>query len=257
MTLDAYNKTKAVGKRCNIQVNVGGRVFHREAVAQPGEEISWTAMLSFDPYDEDEQTFLFRQIRLKKTMSEEEVHYMPPCMEDGHFKQAVSVSQGTVVEAEVASQSDTSGPEPHSEEAEVEIVHADEETVVVEDETEKSLVPEQSTPSVLSEAKGEMHGGSADKGTEEELNIENIVNSESREKFAEATKADDTLAVARTLADMTAEGYHMRCGFFLCFTCDLDGLYKLWCAQVASSLHFHVTLTVLCIHTGNPLDLKL
>ena len=67
VTVDAYNRTKSVGKRCNIKVTVGNREFSRETVAQPGEEISWTAMLSFDPYVEEEQF-----IPVQTTLTEED-----------------------------------------------------------------------------------------------------------------------------------------------------------------------------------------
>ena len=48
VTLDAYNMSKSVGKKCNIKITVSNRVFSRAAVAQPGDDISWTALVSFD-----------------------------------------------------------------------------------------------------------------------------------------------------------------------------------------------------------------
>ena len=39
-TLDTFNKVKAVGKRCNIKVQVEDRVFVREDVTQPGADLS-------------------------------------------------------------------------------------------------------------------------------------------------------------------------------------------------------------------------
>ena len=78
VTVDACNSWKSEGKRCNIIVTVGDRQFSREAVAQPGKDISWTGMLSFNPYDREERSYLFDQISLKKDLTGEEVHCMPP-----------------------------------------------------------------------------------------------------------------------------------------------------------------------------------
>ena len=49
---------------------------------------------------------------------------MPPCVEGGVFKQAVIVSQGTVVAEDSTTHCETSVPQPQSEEVEVAAVHA-------------------------------------------------------------------------------------------------------------------------------------
>ena len=165
VTLDAYNMSQSVGRKYNIQIAVGDRVFSRAAVAQPGEDISWMTLLSFDPYDREETMYLFGQIQLKKDLAEENVHYMPPRMEDGCFHQAVVVSQGTVIEAEeVEPQVVTSGPEPHSEEVKDDVDHADVGSESGEAVREMSLEPEQTTSSVEVEAEGAHEGGIADSG---------------------------------------------------------------------------------------------
>ena len=117
--------SKSVGKKCNIKITAGNRVFSRAAVAQPGDDISWTSLLSFEPYDR-ETIHLFDQIQLKKDLAEEDVYYMPLRMEDSHYYQAVVVSQITVIEAEeVVPHIEPSGPEPHSEEVMVDIEQAE------------------------------------------------------------------------------------------------------------------------------------
>ena len=85
-TFDAYNRTKSAGKWCNVSITVGDRQFVRKAVAQLGEEIFWTELLSFDLHDKEERVYLFNQIDLKEDFTEEEVHYMPPCVEGSVFK---------------------------------------------------------------------------------------------------------------------------------------------------------------------------
>ena len=52
-----------------------------------------------------------------------------------------------------------------------------------------------------------MQGGRADIG-QQEINVQTIVSREPRTSLALATKEDDTLAMARALADSTSEGNH-------------------------------------------------
>ena len=62
--------------------------------------------------------------------------------------------------------------------------------------------------SVEVEVEGEMQEGSADIGMEETVTVQSIVSDVPRVKLAELTKADPTLAIARSLADKEAERYH-------------------------------------------------
>ena len=57
---------------------------------------------------------------------------------------------------------------------------------------------EQSSASVLDKVEGDMQGGSDDIGEEVELCVKDIVAKEPRDKLAEATQADSTLATAKT-----------------------------------------------------------
>ena len=68
------------------------------------------------------------------------------------------------------------------------------------------------TLSVAVEVEGVQRGGSADNGVEEELSVEKISNEEPRQKLAEATKSDNTLATARALADNMSEGCYWADG---------------------------------------------
>ena len=46
-TVNTFNNTKAVSRKCNVEVTIGDTVFSRMALTQPGEAVSWTAILSF------------------------------------------------------------------------------------------------------------------------------------------------------------------------------------------------------------------
>ena len=156
-----------------------------------------------------ETEYLIDQLQLKEKMAEEDVHYMPPRMEDREFHHACVVSKGTVVGAEeIVPKIVTSEPEPQSEEKTVNTEQTDVGVETREVVREKSLEPELNKPLVVVEAEGVREGGNADSGVEEELSIESISSEEPRHKLAEATKTDDTLATAWSLADSQLEGYN-------------------------------------------------
>ena len=222
-TVTTFNRTKTIGKKCVVSVQVGGREFSRTAVTQPGEDIFWTACLSIDFSNQEETKFLIDQVNRKKGLEEEETSYMPPWMESGTFHPAVVVSDGAVVGVvEDTSLSGTLEPDPHSEEGKAELKPTDVEGVLNrEDEREQSLASELN-PSVLVEEGGERSGGSADRGVQDDLDVENIMANEPRSKLIQATKTDDSLTTARLLADSQSEGYHWQDG--LVFRTRLDKL---------------------------------
>ena len=207
-TFNDVTKNSHVGKMDNIVIQIGGRDYAREAVAVPGSDISWTTAMSVDFQNREEWSSLLRQIDLTTTLTEEETHFLPPCMEEGVLQGAARVSQGIVVEARDTPQLVTSALQPHSEEAPVNTDHAEVEVSEIEAESEQSLVPEQSTPSVSVSVEEEMQGGSLDTGDEVDVCVKDIVNDEPRNKLGEAILADNTLATARSLGDTTSEGYH-------------------------------------------------
>ena len=222
-TANAFNSSEVTGKKCNVTVDVGGRVFNRTAMTLPGADISWTAILSFRITDDADREHLVNQLKRKDHQEEEEVLYMPPRMEHSTFHQAVLVSQGNVVEAEEdAPPVVTSEPEPQSEEVKVVVEHADVGDESREIEREESLGTERTTSSVDVEEAGDREGGSADSEMEVELSVESISYDEPRHKLTEATQADTTLATARALADKQQEEYYWADG--LVFRTKLDRL---------------------------------
>ena len=174
----------------NVQVEY--RIFVREAVTQPGEDLSWTACLSTSFSEVDELQFITDHMK-KKTLEEEQLCYLPPRMEQGILQSAVIVSDGTLVGAEPdASPVTKLGLVPQCEERLAEPVHAEvvvEEEVCEEEAQQKSLVPEVLC-SVLGEAGGDQAGCSADgrEVHEQKLDIEIIVSDVPRVRLAEATR---------------------------------------------------------------------
>ena len=65
-TVNAFNSAKAVGRKCNVQVTVGDRVFSRTALMQSGDAISWTAILSFKLSNDEDREYLGRQLTPKE-----------------------------------------------------------------------------------------------------------------------------------------------------------------------------------------------
>ena len=224
-TVEAFNgvaQGTLQGKIAKVVFRIAGVDYPREALAVPGEQIFWTAALSLDPNNMEQVDHLFGQVRKNTHLSEEDSHYMPPRMMDGKVQGAVMVSEGTLVGAEEPTHRVTVDPESRSEETEEPVIHAQVEASDAVVAEEQSLVSEQSQPSVSAEAEGVTHEGSGDTGHEGDICVKDIVTSEPRDKLAEATKSDTTLATARALADDTAEGYHWVEG--LLFRTRLDTL---------------------------------
>ena len=77
--MNSFNRTKAVGRKCHVKVQVGDREFSKLAVTQPGDDIFWTVSLSIDFSDLEDMKFLMEQ---KKDIEEEDLSYMPPRREE-------------------------------------------------------------------------------------------------------------------------------------------------------------------------------
>ena len=90
---------------------------------------------------------------------------------------------------------------------------------------EESLEEEQTASLYLVESEGVQPEDSADSRSEVEFSMGNIYGREPREKLAEATLADDSLAVTRALADKTSEGYYWVDGLLFRTRLDTIGYY--------------------------------
>ena len=202
------------GRIANVSIQIGGEQFERKAVAVPGRDISWTAAMSLNLRNQEELKKLLHHLQQTSLLPEEETHFLPPRMEDGKLKGAVS--QGIVVaeeeqgkqEESVVEVAQTIDPEPHCEEEQESDAHAGVEASEVEADREESLEVGRQESSSLVEAEADAREGSADSGEDRQVCVKDIVAGETRETLAKAIRDDSSLATARTLANQLTEGYH-------------------------------------------------
>ena len=194
------------GKVATVTMSVGNQLFQSRALALPGEELDWTALLSVNISDREKMSRIIKITEEKENLPEADMHYLPPHVKDGQVQGAVLVSEGEVVEKTEDSVSVNkavvTNPEP-----EVPVEHAVGEgnDAVV---SEQVLVDGDGIASVDVEAEGVAQEGSADSGIVNVVTVDSIVSDVPRVKLAELTRVDPTLVTARSLADKQAEGYH-------------------------------------------------
>ena len=223
--IDSFNKIRSSGKLCDIIITLNGRQFKRRAVTQPGKDLEWIACLSLPFANRGEWEFVTRQMHDKFQQAEEETLYLPPEVKDGIFKSGILVSEGTVIASRDshdlgADSSDTSTGEgtqvPESSNSDV-VVNStgDEEVVQVDDGDEQKgecemILELREKSSGDGEVAGDQEEGSTDNGVDGELSVESISSKVPTSLLVDATKSDDTLATARSLADSQSQGYFWK-----------------------------------------------
>ena len=223
--IDSFNKIRSSGKLCDIIITLNGRQFTRRAVTQPGKDLEWIACLSLPFANREEWDFVTRQMQDKFQQAEEETLYLPPEVKDGIVKSGILVSEGTVIASEGshdlgADNSATSTGEQIqvSESTNSDVVEdstGDEQVVHVDDGDEQKgecemILELKEKSSGESEVAGDQEEGSADIGVDGELSVESISSKVPTSLLVEATKSDDTLATARSLADSQSQGYFWK-----------------------------------------------
>jgi len=83
------------GELCNVEFNVGGKVFVREAVGVPGNLIRWTPCLRVPMQPREEMLYLMDLTETGGQMSQQ--LYQPLRMDKGELISGYLVSQGEVV----------------------------------------------------------------------------------------------------------------------------------------------------------------
>ena len=224
----AFNKSKFVGKVCNIDVTVHGKVFHRKAVTQPGESLAWTVCLNLPYSEQSDLLFILEEMKKKASLSDQETHYMPPEWKDGALRSGVLVSEGTVVEPEepvleepvtqvVPVELPRTEPEPESER--VEVVN---EVAGEMRESELDLA-EVNLPSDLAEVAGDpLRGGASSEGMQD-LSVQGMKADMPRTELAKATSDDKSLQHLYKLATLQKDGYYFRDGILLRTRLDVFG----------------------------------
>ena len=128
-------------------------------------------------------------------------------MKEGNVYGVVLVSKGEVVDVAETITKLVVEPETHSEGLKAHDNSTEDEEKDV-GKYEKILEERVDGSSGVVEAEDDMQGGSADIGDDDVISVKSIVTKESVTKLVTVTKADPTLAAARSLADDLSEGYH-------------------------------------------------
>ena len=81
-----------------VDFTIGSVVFKSRALALPGEDMAWTALLSVKVKDRDMTSKMIQFIQEKDSLPEEDTHFLLPHMQGGQLQGAVLVSEGEVVE---------------------------------------------------------------------------------------------------------------------------------------------------------------
>ena len=234
--LATANDTKFEGKRCEIDVTIDGRVFHRKAVTQPGKLLRWTVCLSIDLGDRQEGLFVLDQMGKRAQLKDEEALYLPPEIKDGSVLSGVMVSEGNLVQQK---EDETVGQPVQAQTREVE--PDDQSTVQVQrnqdtdesgeesDEAEgdrevsEQVLEIEQTPSVDVEVEGDTLGGSAEEEVQDTLSVERMKQSIPRTDLARATKEDKSLTQIYSLGENDKEGYHIQDGILFRTRLDVFG----------------------------------
>ena len=82
----------------NVPVNIGPVSFVEKALAVPGEDLGWTAVLRFVCGDTAQLCRVAKLMEWKHTLPEDQMQYVPPTSQDGCAQGAVLVSEGVVVQ---------------------------------------------------------------------------------------------------------------------------------------------------------------
>jgi len=232
------------GDACNVQFTLGDRVFNREAVAVAGDLINWTPCFRMPLTPRSELDFLM-ELAEKKAEQKGEQLYVPLKVHNGilHTGYRVSERSEYSVDQEPSDSVAIVGTDKT-----VKLVEEEEQTVekecadmmaidmgkddedVVENNYDEAdgdhgQVEEDGRvddASVSAEAGGDASGGCAEQG--EELLLEEIKGT--RSKLVEETKSDETLHVARGLAERNKEGYRYQEGIVIRTRLNKRGKHK-------------------------------
>jgi len=200
------------GDACHVQFQIGGRLFDRDAVAVDGEVIHWTPCLRVPLSPKTELEFL---MDLAEKNSGKTQKYVPPQIHQGKLLSGYLVSEDDVI-----SHTTTQG---------VSVVDVPGIAIIEkeEDSMEESLgglmgigLEEEERSSVLcDEVEVGDHGQTeeAERGgcavSEPEVLVEGIKGE--RKVLVKETKEDDSLKVAKGLADKELEGYSYKDGVLM------------------------------------------
>ena len=239
--LATVNDTKFEGKRCEVDITIDNKVFHRKAVTQPGKLLHWTVCLSIDMGDRQEGLFVLDQMGKRANLKDEEALYLPPEIKDGAVLSGVMVSEGNLVEQEETKvegqpvQAITREVEPEVQSVQQVTVNQSEndsradnddvasDEVEGEREVSEQILEDEQTPSDVVEVEGDTLGGSAEEEVKDNLSVEGMRANIPRADLAQAIKEDKSLAHIYNLGELDKEGYHIVEGILFRTRLDVFG----------------------------------
>ena len=248
--LRSFNDGKSLGKRCVVDITVGGHRLTREAVTQPGHSLGWSVCLSLNLANSGDRTILMDQITRRANMLDKDLLYFPPEVREGYLVSGIPVEEAHVVKAvkwrppepiqvsvpaavAETQQSDhknvantekvtllapIQGQQVRSHVHTVEGQQMEEE---YDDEVAETKV-EGNSELILEkdEAVGDSLGGRADIEGQVELPVQSIREGMPMEGMVTDTSTDPSLTTILKLASLDKDGYHMSNG--LIFRTRLD-----------------------------------
>ena len=226
-TLRSFNNGESTGQVCTVDISLGGQMFRKQAVTQPGESLGWSVCMSLDLTDPAERKFLSDQITRRAEMSEKDALYVPPVMKGGMLVSGVLVSEARVVKAVKEKTIVTEqlpvqaamaeAPEQHKEQnlegqEDPQVVREEDRVVESGDEADDGAVEENSEDDgevVLERAEvaGDTLDGRADTAGNLDLDVTKIREGMQRKQMAEETRKDQSLLPLLKLGENDREGY--------------------------------------------------
>ena len=229
-TLRSFNNGESKGQVCTVDISLGGQVFRKQAVTQPGEALGWSVCMCLDLTDPKEREFLTKQITRRAEMSDKEALYVPPVMRDNVLVSGVLVSEAQVVKSvrqkkevtqQVSVQAEVTET-PQQQQVQDSSPEDNENSSVVEsgdEEYEDEVVKEDRDVSdgvlVTDEVVDDTSGGRAETEGLIDLNITKIREDMDRKVIADETKADQSLLPLLKLGESDREGYYLSQGVLM------------------------------------------
>ena len=252
-TLRTFNNGESTGNVCTVDISIGGKLFRKQAVTQPGESLGWSVCLCMDLNDLEERTFLMDQIATRAEMLHSETLYIPPEVRDGILVSGVPVSEAKVVKVVKPKEETDSGGNKPVQAAEAEATPQEEIVQLAQEESSEG--PVQSTAveaqqdvheeisedeadddeDVVSgsvegdeilateEESGSTFGGRAEPEGIKELPVAAIREGMPRDEMAQEISTDVSLKTVLSLAKLDREGYHMSQGLVFRTRLDMFG----------------------------------
>ena len=222
--LRSFNDGKSRGKKCLVQVMVGGHRLTREAVTQPGDSLGWSVCLRLNLADKEDRTILLEQVARRAEMDHNDLLYVPPEVREGVLLSGVTVDEiqivkGVKVTAPKSIQVPVQAAQAEAPEIQVEagtVVESGKlhEGGVTDEEVGKDEGTSEQCLEKAEEESSPVVGRAEDEG-ESDLRPEKIREGMMREDIQKETSEDVSLRPLLQLGEANKEGYYLVSGVLM------------------------------------------